>query len=71
MAHAPNLDPSALDPAELRADLARLNITNYEIAAHVGVNPGRLGQMLRGTLPMPARYAARVREVLTERGANA
>jgi hypothetical protein len=38
----------------------------YELAAKVGVHPGRLGMMLGEKVPMPPEIAARVSEALDE-----
>lgn len=53
-------------PSDLRAELARRQITRYKLAAQVGVHPGRLGQMLNGKLPLPEELAARLAHVLHE-----
>lgn len=53
-------------PSDLRAELARRQITRYKLAAQVGVHPGRLGQMLNGKLPLPEDLAARLAQVLQE-----
>jgi hypothetical protein len=58
----------AVDPADLRAQIARLQVPLYRLAATIGVHPGRLGQMLNERLPMPADVVARIREALAERG---
>jgi hypothetical protein len=54
----------ALDPADLRAQIARLRFPLYRLAATVGVHPGRLGQMLNERLPLPLDIAERVCEAL-------
>ncbi len=53
-------------PSDLRAELARRQITRYVLAAKIGVHPGRLGQMLNGKLPLPEELAARLAQVLHE-----
>lgn len=53
-------------PSELRAEIARRQISRYILAAQVGVHPGRLGQMLNGKLPLPEELAARLVQVLHE-----
>lgn len=53
-------------PSDLRAELARRQITRYVLAAKIGVHPGRLGQMLNGKLPLPEDLAARLAQVLQE-----
>ena len=50
--------------AELHAELARQRILRYHIAPMVGVHPGILGQMLRGSVPLPDEVALRVVEAL-------
>lgn len=57
-------------PSELRAEIARRQISLYILAAQVGVHPGRLGQMLNGRLPLPEDLAARLTKVLSD-GAHA
>ena len=41
-------------PADLRAEIARRQISLYRLAATIGLHPSRLGQMLNERLPMPA-----------------
>lgn len=57
------MKPTASD---LRAELARRQISRYKLAAQVGVHPGRLGQILNGKLPLPEDLAVRLAEVLHE-----
>jgi hypothetical protein len=40
----------------------------YRLGAVVGVHPARLGQMLRGRLPMPGEVASRLRRALEDKG---
>jgi hypothetical protein len=54
-----------MTPGDLRAEIARRQISLYRLAAEVGLHPGRLGQMLRERLPMPAEIAERVSEALS------
>jgi plasmid maintenance system antidote protein VapI len=56
--------PTVQSADDLRALVARRQITRYQLAAKVGVHPGRLGQMLNGKLPLPAELAERLSEVL-------
>jgi hypothetical protein len=49
--------PSA---ADLRSDLARFDRRIYDIAPVVRMHPARLGQVLRGKLPLSAELAARI-----------
>jgi hypothetical protein len=50
---------------DLRAEIARAQIPIYRLAAEVGLHPGRLGQMLRETLPMPGEIAERISGALS------
>jgi plasmid maintenance system antidote protein VapI len=59
----------AVDPADLRAQIARLQVPLYRLAATVGVHPGRLGQMLNERLPLPLDVAERINEALGRREA--
>jgi hypothetical protein len=43
-----------VDPAELRADIARKQIILYKLAAEIQIHPGRLGMMLGGKIPLPS-----------------
>ncbi len=56
--------PTTHSADDLRALVARRQITRYQLAAKVGVHPGRLGQMLNGKLPLPTELAERLSEVL-------
>jgi plasmid maintenance system antidote protein VapI len=49
---------------DYRAEIARLQINRYVLAARVGVHPSRLGQMLNGRVPMPEHVAVRLSEAL-------
>ncbi len=55
--------PSAGD---LRALIARRQVEIYKLAALVDVHPGRLSQMLKGTIPLPDEVAQRVAAALQE-----
>jgi plasmid maintenance system antidote protein VapI len=46
--------------ADLRSDLARFDRRIYAIAPVVGMHPVRLGQVLRGKLPLTPELAARI-----------
>jgi hypothetical protein len=46
--------------AELRGRAAQQLVPYYRLAAEVELHPGRMGQMLRGTLPMPVEVAERI-----------
>ena len=56
-----------LNLEELRADFSRTMTPIYIIAAEVEQHPARLGQMLRGRLPMPLDVYQRVAEALARR----
>jgi plasmid maintenance system antidote protein VapI len=49
-----------VDPADLRAEIARKQVVLYELAAEVKVHPGRLGAMLAGKIPLPNDIAVRI-----------
>jgi hypothetical protein len=53
-------DGSQLSAADLRSDLARFDRRLYEIAPHVPMHPARLGQVLRGKLPLTPDLARRI-----------
>ena len=55
---------AAPDPRALRAEVLMSDLRLYEVAARVGVNPGRLGQILRGRAPLSLELASRISEVL-------
>lgn len=57
--------------ADLRADIARHKVLRYELAAEVGLNPQRLGEMLNEKVPMPDELARRVAEVIERTKAEA
>lgn len=47
--------------AELRAEIARRQLTIYHLAPFARIHPGRLGSMLKGTLPSDAPLRERIR----------
>jgi hypothetical protein len=49
---------------DLRAEVARRRVHLYELAAAVGMHPGRLGAMLNEKLPLRPALAERVAEAL-------
>jgi hypothetical protein len=63
-AHTPSAD-------DLRADLARFDKRLYEIAPHVPMHPARLGQVLRGKLPLTPKLAARIHAAIRGEVVNA
>ena len=58
--------PASPTAADLRADVARLQVPVYRLGAAVGVHPGRLGMMLRGSIPLSPTMAARIRQALDD-----
>ena len=63
MKHAPlvgHKEISMTTPADLRAEIARQQISIYRLAAEIGVHPGRLGGYLNGRLPLSRELAERV-----------
>jgi hypothetical protein len=56
-----------MKPEDLRAEIARQQVNRYVLAAEVRVHPGRLGMMLRGSVPMPTDVAQRVADALKRR----
>ncbi len=56
--------------ADLRAEIARHQLRLYELAGDIQCHPGRLGQMLRGALPLPPEVAERLRRAIEARSAN-
>jgi plasmid maintenance system antidote protein VapI len=60
-------DVQVEDPAaELRAEIARLQVAIYRLAPRVGLHPSHLGQILRGRRPLPPDLAVRIREALSD-----
>jgi plasmid maintenance system antidote protein VapI len=53
---------------DLRSDLARLQLRIYDIAPLVGMHPARLGQVLRGKLPLSPQLAERIRAAIHHQG---
>lgn len=50
--------------ADLRAEIARIGVPIYQIAPHVGQHPARLGQVLRGNLPLTPKLARRIERAI-------
>ena len=48
----------------LRAEVARRRVRLYELAAEIGMHPGRLGAMLNERMPLRPEMAERVAEAL-------
>jgi plasmid maintenance system antidote protein VapI len=61
-----------VDPADLRAEIARRQVVLYKLAAEIHVHPGRLGMMLGGKIPLPRdvadKIAANLKKGSGERG---
>jgi hypothetical protein len=49
---------------DLRAEVARRRLRLYDIAAVVGMHPGRLGAMLNERIPMRPAVVGRVAEAV-------
>jgi hypothetical protein len=49
-----------LSAPDLRSDLARYQRRIYDIAPLVRMHPARMGQVLRGKLPLSPELAARI-----------
>lgn len=56
--------------ADLRAEIARRQLTLYRVAARVGCHPGRLGMMLRERVPLPPALAEKVLRAVTHGDAD-
>lgn len=54
-------EPTAGD---LRAEIARMQIPIYQLAARVNMHPARLSLVLNGRTPLTAELAGRIIEVL-------
>lgn len=57
---------STPSPADLRAEVARHQLRLYTLAPRVGLNPGRLGQVLSGRLPLSAEMASRIASAIED-----
>lgn len=55
-----------ITPADLRAELARLNVPRYVIAAKAGVHPSRLGAILSERARLSRSLAEAVWKVIAE-----
>jgi len=53
-------------PADLRAELARLGLLHYIVAARVGIHPSRFSRFLWGRERMSARLVERLLQVMQE-----
>jgi plasmid maintenance system antidote protein VapI len=53
-------------PADLRAELARLGLPHYIVAARVGIHPSRFSRFLWGRERMSAGLAKRLLQVIAE-----
>jgi hypothetical protein len=62
-----DVHPSA---ADLRSDIARLQRRLYDIAPLAKMHPARLGQVLRGRLPLTQELAERIHAAIHHGGAD-
>jgi len=53
-------------PADFRAEIARLGLPHYIVAARVGIHPSRFSRFLWGREVMSRRLADRLIEVIQE-----
>lgn len=53
-----------MTPGHFRAEIARLQLPKYKLAAELDIHPTRLGQMLLGHTPMPGEVARKLAEVI-------
>lgn len=60
-----------VDPADLRAEIARVGLPMYQVAAKVPINPSQLSRWLRGHDPIPSGAAERVLQVLRDEQGHA
>ena len=61
------MDESERRRRELKAQVAWHGVPYYVLAPEVGVNPGRLGQMLNGNLPLSDEVAESLSQALSRR----
>ena len=54
------------ETANLRAEIARLRIPIFQLAARVNVHPGRMSQYLNERIPLPQSVAQRIWSTLEE-----
>ena len=54
------------DTADLRAEIARLRIPIFQLAARVDVHPGRMSRYLNERIPIPKNVARRIWLTLEE-----
>ncbi len=59
-------DAHSTNPAELRAELARVQLPIYVLAGRVRIHPVRLSAMLRGRIPIPPNIADRILAAVRE-----
>ena len=52
--------------ADLRAEIARLGLPMYQVAARLPIHPAQLSRWLNGHDAIPGRAAERILEVLRE-----
>ena len=58
------------DPADLRAEIARVGLPRYQVAARLPIHPAQLSRWLNGHEPIPPRAAERILQVLAEERAQ-
>lgn len=64
------MKPNDITAADLRAELARLNVPRYIIAAKAGVHPSRLSAVLCERDKLPRRLAKAVWNAIAEERAS-
>ena len=55
---------------DLRAELYRLRLPLYKVAAEVNVHPSRLSLYLNGRLPMPPELKASLESIVSKHSRN-
>jgi hypothetical protein len=51
-------------PADLRSEVARHQLTKYQLAARARMHPARLSAFLNEKLPLPPAIALRIQEAV-------
>jgi hypothetical protein len=62
-----NDEREVIDPADIRAEIARRQWHRYLFAARIKVHPANLGRMLSGRMPIPPHVLERIRRVFAEK----
>ena len=60
----------AATAAELRAEIARMQVRKYQLAGLVGIHPSVLGPMLNERILLPAEVADRIERALRHMAAG-